>query len=132
MKTAVDSSVLHAIFHGEADGHAWLELLIQARHEGRLVICDVVYAEIAPAFGARDELEATLRKLGVSFEAMLPSTAWQAGALFRRYREDGGPREHLIPDFLVGAHAQCQADRLAAADRGYLRRYFASLPLLRP
>jgi len=29
----------------------------------------------------------------------------------------------LIPDFLIAAHAQVDCDRLAAADRGYLRRY---------
>lgn len=132
MKTAIDSSVLHAIFNAEPDGARWLNLLVSARREGRLVVCDVVYAELAPAFGAETDLQETLRKLGVSFEAITPSTAWHAGHTFRRYRDAGGPRDHLVPDFLIAAHAQFQADRLAATDRGYLRRYFSELALLQP
>lgn len=51
---------------------------------------------------------------------------------FRRYRQAGGPRQHLIPDFIIAAHAVTQAGRLAAADRGYLRRWFPGLVLLQP
>jgi len=47
-----------------------------------------------------------------------------------RYRRSGGPREHLIPDFLIAAHAMVHADRLAATDRGYLSRWFNDLKLL--
>jgi AbrB family looped-hinge helix DNA binding protein len=32
----------------------------------------------------------------------------------------------------VAGRAQTQADRLAAVDRGYLRRYFSRLPLVQP
>jgi predicted nucleic acid-binding protein len=132
MKTAIDSSVLLAIFNDEPDARAWVRCLIEARREGQLVICDVVYAELAPAFAAEMNLREALGKLGVSFESLTPAAAWQAGSSFRAYRDAGGPREQLIPDFLVAAHALVQADRLAAADRGYLRRYFSDLPLLKP
>ena len=37
-----------------------------------------------------------------------------------------------MADFLIGAHAQTQADRLVARDRGFLRDYFSSLELLDP
>ena len=130
MRTAIDSSVLLAVFNDEADGRAWLQVLLHARREGPLVVCDIVYSEIALAFAAETGLRVALDKMGVSFESISPLTAWLAGSIFRDYRRAGGPREHLIPDFLIAAHAQCQADRLAAHDRGYVRRYFADLPLL--
>ena len=130
MKTAIDSSVLLALFNDEPDGEAWLEVLIRARGEGPLVICDVVFAEVAPAFCSQADLQEALRKLGAAFEPVSAAAAWRAGELFRSYRDAGGPRQQLIPDFLVAAHAQTQADRLAAVDRGYLRRYFADLSLL--
>lgn len=132
MRTAVDTSVLLAIFNGEPEGARWLDTLLDARREGKLVICDVVYAEVAAAFDSEARLATTLRKLGVVFEPVAPATAWHAGRVFRAYRAGGGPREHLIPDFLIAAHARRQADRLAAVDRGYLRRYFADLALLGP
>ena len=132
MRTAIDSSALLAIFGDESDGAAWLEVLMQARREGSLVICDVVYAEIAPAFATEADLSAALDKLGAQHEPVSRAAAWRAGITFRSYREAGGPREHLIPDFLIAGHAQVQADRLAAADRGYFRHYFAELSLLQP
>ena len=132
MKTAVDSSVLLAIVNAEPDSRAWVKCLIDARREGQLVICDVAYAELAPAFAAEPDLQEALCKLGITFEAVTSASAWKAGVCYRAYRDAGGPRKHLIPDFLIAAHALVQADRLAATDRGYLRRYFADLSILTP
>jgi predicted nucleic acid-binding protein len=70
--------------------------------------------------------------LGISFSATSLEAAQLAGSIFKRYRREGAPREHLISDFLIGAHAQVQADRLAAMDRGYLRRYFPRLRVVKP
>ncbi|MGH9319633.1 MAG: type II toxin-antitoxin system VapC family toxin [Vicinamibacteria bacterium] len=130
MRFAVDSSVLLAIFGKEPTAERWMEALIGSRRQGQLVICDVVYAEIAPAFKAKDKLDRVLEKLGVQFEPIATEAAWLAGRTFKSYRRAGGPREHLIPDFLIAAHAQTTADRLAADDRGYYRKYFPALSLL--
>lgn len=130
MITAIDTSVLLAIFNGEAGADRWLETLIRARQEGRLVICEIVYAEVAAGFEDQASLDEQLDSMGVSHLSLNAEAAWLAGRTFHRYRERGGPREHLISDFLIAAHAQVQADRLAAIDRGYMRRWFKNLELL--
>jgi predicted nucleic acid-binding protein len=130
MRTAIDSSVLWSIFRGESDAQAWVDLLVAARREGSLLLCDVVFTEIAPFFSSCADLNSRLEVLGIEYDAINPESAFAAGELFKIYRREGGPRTHLIPDFLIGAHALHQAGCLAARDRGYLRRYFPKLEIV--
>ncbi|MDX2110342.1 MAG: hypothetical protein SFY80_08895 [Verrucomicrobiota bacterium] len=78
------------------------------------------------------ELRATGNALGTDYDEFTPECEYLAGQMFLRYQREGGPRQHLIPDFLVAAHASVQADRPAALDRGYLRTYFPTLVILSP
>jgi predicted nucleic acid-binding protein len=132
MKLALDASALLTVFNQEPGAEEWMEILIQARRQGLLVLCEVVYAEVAPAFESQAELDKVLADLDAHVDPIGAEAAGLAGQTFKRYRAEGGPREHLIPDFLIAAHAQAQADHLAAKDRRYLRRYFPDLAVLRP
>ena len=132
MITGIDSSVLWTVFNDEPDAADWSRKLMEASSEGQLVLCEVVLAEIAPVFDSAEHAVDTLDGLGIRFDPINPRTAFEAGQLFKRYRQEGGPRRNLIPDFLIGAHALHQCNRLAAVDRGYLRRYFPTLNLLSP
>ena len=132
MTTAVDTSVLIAIAKGETGARAWTDLLASARGDGEVVVCDVVAAEFFALLLDEAAFQRSLGGLGVAFSPTSLESARLAGRIFRTYRSEGGPREHLVPDFLVGAHAQRQADRIAAIDRGYLRRYFPRLRILKP
>lgn len=131
MKTAVDTSLLYAIFKNEPNASSLMDSLIQARREGPLLICEIVYAELSPFFQKQTRLDQTLKKMGIQPDPISPDSAWLAGQAFAQYRKAGGPRQHLIPDFLIAAHASLQADRLAAIDRGYYRRSFPRLSLLK-
>ena len=50
------------------DAETWLEALIEARREGQLLVCEVVYAEIAPAFETQEGLDAVLASLGARLD----------------------------------------------------------------
>ncbi len=132
MTTAIDTSVLIAIAKGEDQASGWVDTLSDAAAEGELIVCDIVAAELFALLLDRRKFDRILRGLGIGFSPIDMPAAQMAGRIFRTYYKRGGPREHLIPDFLIGAHAMQQANAIAAVDRGYLRRYFPKLRILRP
>lgn len=124
--------MLIAIAKAEPAAEEWTALLARAREDGDLVACDVVAAEFFAVLMDRVKFERTFVGLGLDFSPTSLESAQLAGRIFRDYRRSGGPRDHLVPDFLIGAHALQQADRIAAIDRGYLRRYFPRLEVVSP
>ncbi|MCX6937085.1 MAG: PIN domain-containing protein [Verrucomicrobia bacterium] len=130
MRTAIDSSVLLCILRRQEGWESWRTTLSRAAEEGSLALCPVVFAECSIGFASFDEALAKFDSLCIVYDPFAPAAAFLAGQTFLRYRREGGPRQHLIPDFLIAAHASVQADRLAAIDRGYLRTYFPALVLL--
>ena len=131
MRTAIDTSVLLAIRGKEPGYESWEAALRQAAEQGSLWICPVVFAEMSPGRNSPSQLLKQFEALAIGYDDISTAAAHLAGCIHWKYRQEGGPRTHLVPDFLIAAHAEVQCDRLAAIDRGYLRRYFPRLKLLR-
>ena len=133
MITAIDSSVLIDIFRDDVEfAERSAVCLRRALAEGSVVACDVVWAEVAAVFGKPKMFRAAMETLEVQFSAMMPESAEQAGTQWCRYRARGGKRERVMADFLVGAHALRQCDRLLSRDRGFYRAGFEKLKLMDP
>lgn len=131
MITAVDTSVLLDVFSSDNAHHdqsrEWLKSAYDA---GAVIVCDVVYAELVPAFDGRAALDNALLEINASLSPIDTWIAYEAGTRWMRYRRAGGPRKRIIADFLIGAHALAAADNFLTRDRGFYSTYFPDLKKL--
>jgi hypothetical protein len=133
MITAVDTNVLIDVLGADPQfGPASRSALRMSLNDGVVIACDAVWAEVIAAFPDPVATEAALSRFPVAFSGLSPSAAAKAGIAWRAYRQAGGSRERLVTDFLVGAHALEQADRLLTRDRGFQRTAFAGLTIVDP
>lgn len=154
MKTAVDTNVFVDILINSPRVNQSKELLHQAFIEGTIVVCPLVYAELATLITDAGQLDAFLKALGAKVEPFTQQALLYAGKAWGIYTErrpgkmvcpacgtqvevtcracgrELNMRQHILTDFLIGAHAQTQADLLLSHDRDFIRRYFSSLACL--
>lgn len=133
MITAIDTNVLLDIFGADAKfGEVSSRAFRRCLAEGAIVACEVVWVEIAAAFSSATAFEEAMKTLGVGFSSVNERSVLAAARAWRGYRIRGGKRERVVADFLVGAHAMEQCDRLLSRDRGFYRECFKGLKLLDP
>ncbi len=133
MRTAVDSSVLLDVFTGAGPFlQTSQNALRKALSQGSLIAGEVVWAEVRANFPSDSEFEEAMNRLGVQYCPSPESAALEAGKAWSAYRQAGGRRQQLIPDFLVASHALMLADRLLTRDRGFSKRYFDKLNVWDP
>ena len=131
--TAIDTSVLLDVFGADATfGPRLSKAIGSCQAEGQLVACEVVWAEVASFFPSSNAAQDSMSRLGVEFSPVGLETAILASTVWNVYRGRGGRRERVVADFLIGAHALSQAERLLMRDRGFYRAYFSRLKLLDP
>jgi predicted nucleic acid-binding protein len=58
--------------------------------------------------------------------------AFLAGKAFLAYRRQGGTKQSLLPDFLIGAHAAVAGYSLLTRDTARYRTYYPRLRLIAP
>jgi len=130
--TVVDSSILLDVFTVDPVWADWSQReLTRAAQRGALILNAVVVAEIAPRFERIETLRAALPSMVVIEEIPL-AAAFLAGHAHANYRRAGGPREAILPDFLIGAHAAVTGRPLLTRDPRRVATYIPGALLIAP
>jgi hypothetical protein len=129
----VDSNVLLDVLSHDSPWQAWSEAaLARAGDRSRLVINQIVYAEVSVGYDSAEALDAALPTAMLAREDVPFEAAFLAGKVFLAYRRRGGERRSPLPDFFIGAHAAVSGYELMTRDAARYRTYFPTLKLLAP
>lgn len=130
MITAVDTNVLVGfLLPDHAFNQRAAVALEAAARVGTLVIAPLVYVELLAVPGkTRLWMDEFLQDVGIAVEWELKEATWlEAGEAFvayaQRRRKSGETPRRIMADFVIGAHALRQADRLLTADDWYKTIY---------
>jgi predicted nucleic acid-binding protein len=129
----LDANVLLDIATADATWLTWSEGQFQAAlAQGPILINPIIYAELAPAFAKQSDLDhwldpAVFQRLPLPYDA-----GWLAAQAFVKYRRAGGTKSSPLPDFYIGAHAECEKLTLVTRDAARYRTYFPSVGIIAP
>lgn len=131
--TLVDSNVLIDLLQDDPVWADWSYLQLRvASASGAVVINPVVYAELSANFKTAADLNRFLNNAKVVNEPIGADAAFLAGQAFLSYRRRKGHKTGVLPDFLIGAHAQDSGYALLTRDVGRYQTYFPSVKLICP
>jgi hypothetical protein len=156
MITAVDTNIiLDVLIPGEPFGESSKELLDRHSSKGKLILCEVVFAELAARFPSEEELTSFLADTRMNLAYSNERSLYVAGSRWTEYARKGAKnrltcgkcgytfeatcpqckgflarRLHVLADFLIGAHALVQADCILSRDLGVYRTYFSDLTVI--
>lgn len=132
----IDSNVLIDIIEDDPDWADWSEATLnRAQQSGEVAFNAVVTAEVAPRFGSLEAFLSQMEDLVVKSEAIPDQAAYLAGMAFQSYRArrgGEGPARSVLPDFLIGGHAQAIGAAVLTCDPRFYRAYFPELTLITP
>jgi len=156
MITAVDTNIiLDILIPGEPFCESSKELLHRHLTKGKLILCEVVVAELAARFPSEEELASFLADTRMSLIYSSEKSLYLAGARWAGYVRRNAKsrfscgkcshvfeptcpeckasltrRLHVLADFLIGAHALIQADCILSRDLGVYKTYFRDLKVV--
>jgi len=115
---SVDTNViLDVLLADPIYGPSSKKTLEAALARGRLIICPLVYAELAPLFDTPEDLDRTLATMGIKLKPFTREVLHTAGIWWKEFLKRGGKRKNrILADFLIAAFAGQTSQALITRD----------------
>lgn len=151
MNSALDTNVIADILFNTQYANEAINCLEHYKSIGCLLINEIVYSEIACIFQKTEDLERFLKENDIIFKNTSQKGLIKASKEWKQYLKrrkiicshcgqkiitqcnkcsnEIKIKQHLMPDFIIGAFAFCDCDHIITRDTGYYKTYFKGLKI---
>lgn len=156
MIAAVDTNIiLDVLIPNQIHLKNSLSKLESLAKKSRLIISEIVYAELGSQFNELSDLNYFLAHTGIDMVPCDRETLYNASQLWSQYRKSRKKTQsctecgkqisincphcknslnypkRILNDFIIGSHAMTFSNALLTRDRGFYRHYFSELEIIR-
>lgn len=134
MTTFVDTAVVIYLLDEEHNLHAWsVDELNKAKKQGPVIIPDIAYSELSVGLPSKEATDQAITRLALERFPCSDQTLFRAGRAFKKYKEENdGPKNNVLPDFLIGAQAETEGSPLLTNNKADFVGYFPEIQLICP
>ena len=108
------------------------ENLLQLASAEKLYVNEIVFAELSARYDSAEEVHDVLDAANIRIKRMNLKDCYRAGVAFRQYRRNGGTRQAILADFLIGGHAASEGWPIVTRDRKGFESYFPEVEITDP
>src|SRR5437588_272086 len=103
MTTFNDTNVLIYLLDSASQHHSWsVTEFKKCREKGPIILSDIVYAEFSIGMADKTATDKAIRELACERLRITDQALFNAG----RYKDKGGTKGNVLPDFLIAAQAE--------------------------
>ncbi len=129
----VDTNVIIDVLKADPQWYEWSAAKLWTYQQSHgLAINAVVYAELASNFSNNEALDHFLQTVDIGVEEIPKPALFKAGLAFAKYKQRGGTKTGVLPDFFIGAHAVVAGYALLTRDIGRYKTNFPKIQIISP
>jgi predicted nucleic acid-binding protein len=134
MTTFVDTAIVIYLLDETSKFHQWsLDELNKAKKAGPVIIPDIAYSELSIGLPSKEATDKAITELALERFPCSDEALFRAGRAFKKYKDENfGPKNNVLPDFLIGAQAQTENSTLLTNNKDDFIGYFPDLELICP
>lgn len=132
MAVLVDTNVIIDVLTDDPNWADWSEQALGDHADSDLAVNPAIFAELCFGCDSVSEAEAIVRDFEFRYLETPRDGLFRAAKAFGRYKQQGGNKEFVLPDFFVGGHAESASLSIITRDVGRYSSYFPSVPLICP
>jgi hypothetical protein len=129
----VDTNVLVDVLQNDPQWAEWS--IAQMRAQAKLhvlAINPVIYAEMSLSFSTLEALDDVVLTMALEMREIPRPALFLAAKAYSQYRQRGGSKGQVLPDFFIGAHGAVEGWPLLTRDASRFKTYFPTLEVMTP